>query len=46
MQTLGMDMHKRDGGIGVYAPTNYAKCALYNTWRTDFLPDKHSSDEK
>jgi len=48
MQTLGGDMHKRrdEGGIGVRAPTNYAKCAKYNTWRNDFIPDKHSSIER
>ncbi|KEF57288.1 uncharacterized protein A1O9_05205 [Exophiala aquamarina CBS 119918] len=47
MQTLGGEMHKKrdDGGIGVRAPTNYAKCALYKTWKTDFIPDKHSSIE-
>jgi hypothetical protein len=49
MQTLGMEMdhaHKRDEGIGVRAPTNYAKCALYSTWMTDFIPDKHPSNDK
>lgn len=47
MQTLGEDehMHKRDA-IGVRAPTNYAKCALYSTWKSDLIPDKHSSIEK
>ncbi len=45
-QTLGGAPHKRDDGISVRAPTNYAKCALYNTWETDFIPDKHSSTEK
>jgi hypothetical protein len=45
MQTLGGDMHKRDG-IGVKAPTNYAKCAKYNIWQHDFIPDKHSSIDK
>ncbi|RVX73827.1 hypothetical protein B0A52_02717 [Exophiala mesophila] len=40
-------MMKRDSGsIGVAAPTNYAKCALYGTWKLDFLPDKHSSADK
>lgn len=43
----GEDMHKRDAGsIGVAAPTNYAKCALYKTWRLEFIPDKHSSFDK
>ena len=32
-----------DRGLGVKAPTNYAKCALYDTWKTDFIPDKHDS---
>jgi hypothetical protein len=32
-----------DQGLGVRAPTNYAKCALYDTWRTDLIPDKHNS---
>lgn len=47
-QTLGGDSpHKRDeGAISVKAPTNYAKCALYNTWRNDWIPDKHSSVDK
>ncbi|KAL6247648.1 hypothetical protein RBB50_004996 [Rhinocladiella similis] len=51
-QTLGEDGHKdghmlkRDGAIGVRAPTNYAKCALYSTWKADFIPDKHASDTK
>jgi len=44
MQTLGGDMHKRDG-IAVRAPTNYAKCALYDTWKIDFIPDRHNSTE-
>ncbi|KIW16561.1 hypothetical protein PV08_03749 [Exophiala spinifera] len=47
-QTLGEEgsMRKRDGAIGVRAPTNYAKCALYSTWKADFIPDKHPSDTK
>ncbi|KIW58048.1 hypothetical protein PV05_02598 [Exophiala xenobiotica] len=46
-QTLGENHpDKRDGGIGVRAPTNYAKCALYSTWKKDFIPDKHSSTDK
>ncbi len=50
-QTLGGEEHhmmlRRDeGGIAVRAPTNYAKCALYRTWQTDFIPDKHPSDVK
>lgn len=45
MQTLGGEMHKRDA-IAVRAPTNYAKCALYDTWKTDFIPDKHNSTAK
>jgi hypothetical protein len=32
-----------DEGLGVRAPTNYAKCALYDTWRDDLIPDKHNS---
>jgi len=32
-----------DEGLGVRAPTNYAKCALYETWRQDLIPDKHNS---
>ena len=34
-----------DEGLGVRAPTNYAKCALYETWETDFIPDQHDSAE-
>lgn len=30
-------------GVGVRAPTNYAKCALYDTWKNNWIPDKHSS---
>jgi len=44
-QTLGGESHKRDG-IAVRAPTNYAKCALYDTWKVDFIPDKHDPTEK
>lgn len=32
-----------DTRLGVRAPTNYAKCALYETWSHDFIPDKHDS---
>ncbi|EXJ84432.1 hypothetical protein A1O3_05100 [Capronia epimyces CBS 606.96] len=32
-----------DEGLGVRAPTNYAKCALYDTWIQDLIPDKHDS---
>lgn len=32
-----------DESIGVSAPTNYAKCALYSTWLKDPIPDKHNS---
>ncbi|KAJ9606169.1 hypothetical protein H2200_009130 [Cladophialophora chaetospira] len=32
-----------DEGLGVRAPTNYAKCALYDTWIQDLIPDKHNS---
>ncbi|EXJ66917.1 uncharacterized protein A1O5_10112 [Cladophialophora psammophila CBS 110553] len=32
-----------DESIGVRAPTNYAKCALYDTWRNNWIPDRHSS---
>lgn len=46
MQTLGMDMSKRDEGIAVRAPTNYARCAKYGTWKNDLVPDKHSSVDK
>ena len=35
-----------DKGLGVSAPTNYAKCALYDTWKQDFIPDKHDSSSK
>ena len=35
-----------DEGLGVRAPTNYAKCALYDTWKLDFIPDKHNSTQK
>jgi len=35
-----------DGNLGVQAPTNYAKCALYDTWKLDFIPDKHDSTER
>ena len=31
--------------LSVSAPTNYAKCALYDTWKMDFIPDKHNSTE-
>jgi len=46
-QTLGEEEHhhmkREEEGIAVRAPTNYAKCALYRTWQTDFIPDKHES---
>lgn len=32
--------------LGVKAPTNYPRCALYEDWKLDFVPDKHSSEEK
>ncbi|OAP60338.1 hypothetical protein AYL99_05340 [Fonsecaea erecta] len=32
-----------DESIGVRAPTNYAKCALYDTWKYNWIPDRHSS---
>ncbi|OQV04045.1 hypothetical protein CLAIMM_08994 [Cladophialophora immunda] len=32
-----------DDSIGVRAPTNYAKCALYDTWKYNWIPDRHSS---
>jgi hypothetical protein len=32
-----------DENIGVRAPTNYAKCALYGTWKENWIPDKHDS---
>lgn len=32
--------------IGVGAPTNYAKCALYDTWIRDLIPDKHNSTQR
>lgn len=35
-----------DEGLGVRAPTNYAKCALYDTWREDLIPDKHDSSQR
>jgi len=35
-----------DEGLGVRAPTNYAKCALYETWKHDFIPDKHNSTQR
>lgn len=34
-----------DEALGVRAPTNYAKCALYDTWKLDFIPDKHDSSQ-
>ena len=37
------DKHVTDEGVGVLAPTNYAKCALYSTWTNHWIPDKHSS---
>ncbi|KIY00924.1 uncharacterized protein Z520_03590 [Fonsecaea multimorphosa CBS 102226] len=41
MQTLnGVEV---DDSIGVRAPTNYAKCALYDTWKYNWIPDRHSS---
>lgn len=33
-------------GLGVSAPTNYAKCALYETWILDLIPDEHNSTQK
>lgn len=35
-----------DEGLGVRAPTNYAKCALYDTWMLDLIPDKHNSTQR
>lgn len=35
-----------DKGLGVSAPTNYAKCALYETWILDLIPDQHDSSER
>jgi hypothetical protein len=35
-----------DEGVGVSAPTNYAKCALFETWQANPLPDKHNSTGK
>lgn len=35
-----------DVGLGVKAPTNYARCATYERWKLDFIPDKHDSSEK
>lgn len=35
-----------DQGLGVRAPTNYARCALYDTWSHDLIPDKHNSTLK
>lgn len=32
--------------IGVRAPTNYAKCALYEDWKKDFVPDAHDPTDK
>jgi hypothetical protein len=32
-----------DERLSVRAPTNYAKCALYETWIHDLIPDKHDS---
>lgn len=32
-----------DEGLGVSAPTNYARCALYDTWLNDLIPDEHDS---
>lgn len=32
--------------LGVKAPTNYARCALYEDWKLDFVPDKHDSTSK
>jgi len=37
------DQGVSDEGVGVRAPTNYAQCALYDTWRENWIPDKHSS---
>lgn len=34
-----------NAGIGVSAPTNYARCAIYETWKLDFIPDKHNSTD-
>ena len=35
-----------DETLSVNAPTNYAKCALYDTWKLDFIPDKHDSTQR
>jgi len=35
-----------DEGLGVRAPTNYAKCALYDTWILNLIPDKHDSTQR
>lgn len=35
-----------DEGVGVGAPTNYAKCALFETWQANPLQDKHNSTGK
>lgn len=35
-----------DVGLGVSAPTNYAKCALYETWILDLIPDTKDSTSK
>ena len=35
-----------DEDLGVRAPTNYAWCALYDTWILDLVPDKHNSTQK
>ncbi|KAK5051617.1 hypothetical protein LTR84_003269 [Exophiala bonariae] len=38
--------NSEDQGLGVRAPTNYARCALYDTWQRDLIPDKHDSTSK
>ncbi len=35
-----------DEDLGVRAPTNYAKCALYDTWKLDLIPDKHNATQR
>ena len=35
-----------DENLGVMAPTNYARCALYETWALDFPEDNHDPTEK
>ena len=33
-------------GVGVGAPTNYPRCALYDTWKQDFIPDQHNATQR